>query len=238
MTRPSAVDIVLGQMKSWIADGTYKSGDRLPSEGELCAKCQVSRGTVREAMKVLSAVGIVDVKQGDGTYISKDVSSNLVLNPLLLAFQKSSWTPRQLAEFRGAIEHSVAELIVHNATDREIQSLRSYNDALHRAVEEGKTADVQLQLDLAFHKQMGMLTHNVLLEILYNRVLDFFFEDTERGYRESHQMGELSVRLHDDICSSLENRDLDGACKEIDLAMENHVTPIDENYSKMQGGRS
>jgi len=229
MPRPSAVDLVINQVKDWITDGTYKSGDRLPPEGDICSICNVSRGPVREAMKVLSAVGLVEVKQGDGTYITKDEGTGVLLDPLLLSFQKSYWNKQELAEFRGAIEHSVVELIIKKASDEELKNLRAINYELVIAVETQKSRDEMVDIDLRFHKKMGELTHNVFVFILYSRLLEFLFKDVSLTYKKSASMGSLSAKMHGNICAALENRDLPRALREIDLAMENHVIPIEES---------
>ena len=66
----SSVDFVVNSIKELLLGKKILPGDRLPPETELCRLLSVSRGSVREAMKVLSALGIVEVKRGDGTYVS------------------------------------------------------------------------------------------------------------------------------------------------------------------------
>lgn len=234
MARPSAVDIVINRIKEWISEGAYKSGDKLPPEGDICKVCSVSRGSVREAVKVLSAVGLIEVKRGDGTYISKDEVGEDVLNPLQLSFQKTTWNKEELAEFRGAIEHSIVELIIKKATGEEIEELKAANNFLREAVEKMLPIKDQVTLDMAFHKKMGSITHNKLISILYSNVLEFFFKDTERLYLENVEMGRLSVRLHDAMLDSLSKRNLKKAISEVDLAMENHVASLSSQMEKIE----
>src|SRR6056297_1598946 len=80
--RESAVDLVINTIKKLIINKKLQPGDRLPSEMELANSFDVSRGSIREAMKILSAFGIVEIKRGDGTYISDSFNKD-IFDPLL-----------------------------------------------------------------------------------------------------------------------------------------------------------
>lgn len=67
--RESAVDLVVNSIKQLLMERTLKPGDKLPSELEISEELRVSRGSVREAMKILSAFGLVDIRVGNGTYV-------------------------------------------------------------------------------------------------------------------------------------------------------------------------
>ncbi len=226
MAQISAVDIVINQVRSWIMDNTYKSGDKLPSEGEICAICQVSRGPVREAMKVLSTIGLVHVRQGDGTYISDDEASTSTINPLKLTLQKSYHSSKELVELRGFIEKDIAEMIISKADDEDLDELKLCNLELEKAVLQGSKVETMVELDMNFHKKMGAITHNVLMSIIYSNILDFIKEDTYRLYVQSSDMGPLSVKMHDNICKALKSRNLDRVVNEIQIAMQNHVMDV------------
>ncbi len=235
MAQISAVDIVINQVRSWIMDNTYKSGDKLPSEGEICSICQVSRGPVREAMKVLSTIGIVHVRQGDGTYISEDeATASSLINPLKLTLQKSYYSSKELVELRGFIENDIAEMIISKATDADLDELKLCNLELERAVINKSKVETMVDLDMNFHKKMGAITHNVLMSIIYSNMLDFIREDTLRLYGQSADMGPLSVKMHDNICKALKSRNLDRAVKEIQIAMQNHVIDVGTALSEYE----
>ena len=95
--RKSAVDSVIETIRNLLLTKQLKRGDRLPNEIELTKKLSTSRGSIREAMKILSSFGIVEIKRGDGTYISHSTSNRLFDH---LVFQmilsdtdkKSSWS--------------------------------------------------------------------------------------------------------------------------------------------------
>ena len=84
LTRPKAVEDIVETFKQAIIHGDLQPGQRLPSEAELSQQLGVGRGTVREAMKMLEALGVVNIKRGDGTYIT-DKPSPTLLSPLMFA---------------------------------------------------------------------------------------------------------------------------------------------------------
>ena len=83
--RESAVDLVVNNIKQLLIEKKLKPGDRLPSELEISEGMNVSRGSVREAMKILSAFGLVDIKIGNGTYVC-ETPGNSLMDSLLFSF--------------------------------------------------------------------------------------------------------------------------------------------------------
>ena len=88
-------------------------GQKIPSEAQISEGLGVSRGSVREAMKVLSAYGVVEIKPGDGTYIAH-YSKGSSVNPLLFDFLLYGPDLYELTEFRDAIEITIIEVIIKN----------------------------------------------------------------------------------------------------------------------------
>ena len=84
-TQSSAVDFVIDSFRDALVNKRLAPGDRIPSENELATAMQVSRSTVREAMKVLSAYGIIEIVRGNGTYISKS-DENISMDAILFGF--------------------------------------------------------------------------------------------------------------------------------------------------------
>ncbi len=113
-TKVSAVDTVINQIKQLLIDKKLKPGEKLPSEMEICEGLGISRGSVREAMKILSALGIVEIKVGNGTFISEKPNSNMI-DSLLFSFLISNPDISEMSEFRKLIELDIVELIIKNA---------------------------------------------------------------------------------------------------------------------------
>ena len=108
--KESAVDIVVNNIKKLILDKELKPGDKLPTETELASALEVSRGSVREAMKILSAFGIIEVKVGSGTYISNRMS-NKMADSFIFSFIAANPDINQFVEFRKVMENDIMERI-------------------------------------------------------------------------------------------------------------------------------
>ena len=89
--RESAVDIVVNSIKQLLMERRLKPGDKLPNELEISEGLGVSRGSVREAMKILSAFGLVDIRVGNGTYVC-ETPGNELIDSLLFSFFAVSYT--------------------------------------------------------------------------------------------------------------------------------------------------
>ena len=135
-SRPTAssVDFVVDSIKELLLGKKVFPGDRLPPETELCRLLSVSRGSVREAMKILSALGIVEVKRGDGTYISTG-SGEVMFDPLLFSLIVSQPAFAELKELRRMkrqyerlkIEHDLLKKAIAFTSDRKAKSSPSSN---------------------------------------------------------------------------------------------------------------
>jgi len=103
--RGSAVDLVINGIKQMVVTGRVRPGDRLPTEMELAASLSVSRGSVREAMKILSAFGIVDIIRGDGTYVATSMRKTF-FGPLFFSLIASKGDAERLVELREMVDRS------------------------------------------------------------------------------------------------------------------------------------
>ncbi|MEM7798299.1 MAG: GntR family transcriptional regulator, partial [Chloroflexota bacterium] len=107
--RPNAVNDVIEAIQQALQSGQLQPNERLPSETRLGEQLGVGRGTIREAMKMLKAMGVVEVRQGDGTYISNRISPN-VINPMLFAILLEAENIEILYEFRRMIDIGYCEM--------------------------------------------------------------------------------------------------------------------------------
>ena len=118
----SAVDRVLNVFKEALITGRLVPGDRLPSEIELSRSLSISRGSIREAMKILAAFGIVEIRRGDGTYITKS-DHKVIFDPLLFSLILSNANVKELVELRELMGFAIVRLIIENAGEAELHSI-------------------------------------------------------------------------------------------------------------------
>ena len=189
-TRISAVDTVIEKIKSLLIEKRLKPGDLIPSETVLAEQLGVSRGSIREAMKILSAYGIIDIRRGAGTYIS-DSSNKKIFDPLLFKILVSDADYNELIEIRELMEKGVVDLIIKNGTDKDLERLKE----CMREFDEAETADHKDRLradsmDLKYHRLMGEATHNAIVQNIYDFVIDLFAPtiNSDLGYEEHRNM--------------------------------------------------
>ena len=120
---------VIQQIKDMIADGTLKSGDKLPTERELVEKFNVSRASIREALRSLESIGIVESKQGEGNFIGRNIE-NILYEPLSILFMLRNNTSQEIFELRMAIEIETADLAAKKLNFKELQDLKLLIDKI------------------------------------------------------------------------------------------------------------
>ena len=107
----SNVDLVIERIKTLLIEQKLKPGDLLPSEHTLSESIGVSRGTIREAMKILSAFGIVEIRRGDGTYIATSANRK-IFDPLIFSLIITNSDSEELIQLREMMEVGVIDLII------------------------------------------------------------------------------------------------------------------------------
>ncbi|MFC6297820.1 FCD domain-containing protein [Pseudomonas sp. CCM 7893] len=159
LIKRSLVDQALEQLRQRITEGKWAIGERLPTEPELSAELGISRNTVREAMRVLAFSGLIEIRQGDGSYLRS------MTDPLGAMKALSHCTLAQAQETRQIIETEAIGLAALRRTDEDLQALR---EALKTSGEHYH-GDLEhyISCDLVFHKRLVDAAHNPALSELY-----------------------------------------------------------------------
>lgn len=180
ITRESVSSSIFKMIIDSILDGHLRPGDKLPTENEFVEKLGVGRNSVREALKVLSFLGIVIIKRGTGTYVSTAMSSS-VLEPLILSLALDQQSPHDLIELRLLIEMGVAELVIDKASDEDIAKIEEANHKLRRAAEENiHEHNVLRDIDLNIHFTMFQITNNPFIEKMARAIYKMFAASIEK----------------------------------------------------------
>jgi len=218
--KESAVDFVINNIKKLLLSKELRPGDLLPSEMELAAKFNVSRGSIREAMKILSAFGIVKIRRGDGTYVSDSIQK-VVLDPFLFNLILSNADTREMVELRELMEVEIIKLIIKNASDADLKYIENIHHEMRELLENNgniQSKDLVLQ-DFKFHVALGRATRNILVEKIYEFILELFVPFIEKTY-DYEKNGSNAHRLHEDIINALKARDLEQALTAIQRSIE------------------
>ena len=163
VTRPAAAGVLaLEQLVEMITSGEFGSGDRLPTERDLSHRLGFSRGTLREAIRSLELVGVLDSRQGDGTYVQQ-LDSGLVLGATGFVSQLfGDEDVLEMFEVRAVLESAAASLAASRSTPEALEQLRCTVDGMLAAV----TPEAYVEADIAFHSLIGTLAGNKLLAAL------------------------------------------------------------------------
>lgn len=204
--RESAVDMVVNSIKQLLVERKLKPGDRLPSEQEISEGMGVSRGSVREAMKILSAFGLVDIRVGNGTYIC-DTPGTKLMDSLLFGFFISNPDEQNLYELRCYLETDVLELILNHYDENAMERLelqKNLNE-LEQLLKKGASLKEIEENDISFHHLLGICTKNPLLEQIYNIVIDFMEPSISNTHKKQH--GEYSYQIHSQFMEVINNHE-------------------------------
>ncbi|GAA4052808.1 FadR/GntR family transcriptional regulator [Nonomuraea sp. NPDC050663] len=159
--RASLVDQVIDQLKEQITSGSWAMNRKIPTETVLAEQLGVGRNTVREAVRALTHAGLLECRQGDGTYVrATSELSGAMLRRLRQAEQL------EILEVRRALEVESARLAATRRNDDDIVRIEAALSARDRAWESG-TAEEFVEADLAFHMAVVHATHNLVLIDLY-----------------------------------------------------------------------
>jgi GntR family transcriptional repressor for pyruvate dehydrogenase complex len=207
----SAVDSVIDYVKKQLIEKKLLPGQKILGENELAEGLGIGRGTVREAMKILSAFGVVDVRSGDGTYICES-SEGARLNPLIFDFILYGPDKKELSQFRRVIEVSVVELIILNKekNGEERRFLEQNVEELRALSETGGPVEVFAGNDIAFHRLLGKASYNHLARKVYDFVIDFL-EPTITATHKMQHNGASALSVHKLIIESIQTNDLSKA---------------------------
>ncbi|THA66703.1 FadR family transcriptional regulator [Streptomyces sp. A0642] len=159
--RSALADQVIAQLRNQITSGEWPVGSRIPTEPELVEQLGVARNTVREAVRALAHNGLLDIRQGSGTYV---VAVSELAGVMHRRF--ASADPRHVAELRSTLESSAARLAAARRTERDLKQL----DALLRRREEtwaAGDAEAFVAADATLHLAVVAASHNEVLTGLY-----------------------------------------------------------------------
>jgi GntR family transcriptional regulator, transcriptional repressor for pyruvate dehydrogenase complex len=203
-------DSVVSQIKKSIISGTYRPGDKLPSEKELMEIFNVSRGSLREALRALEQFGFIVVKAGasGGAYVTGEGMKSLAnrLYDIMLMEQVSF---EEILQVRQLIEPGMARLAAENRTDENISELEDLNLARETAIKAGK---IHIIVNIDFHQALAKATKNKMVCLLIDAIALIFSTEFKR-ISLSLRDHQAILKSHKIITKYIKNRDAENAIK-------------------------
>lgn len=203
--RTRLYESVFKQILDLIKDGSLKPGDRLPTERDLSAKLNVSRTSIREALRALEMMGYIDTRvgTGGGTFI-KEVTIDNIINPLtrLLNSYKKKEFILELIEVRIIFETATAKLAARRCDEDDLRNIQESMDFMDSEIRKG---GIGLSGDNRFHIAVARATHNdVLLKI--GNMLEGLLDDSRRTTLEIPGIPGESLEDHCRIFNAIKKR--------------------------------
>jgi GntR family transcriptional repressor for pyruvate dehydrogenase complex len=168
---------IVRQVRAMINEGRLKSGDRLPPERELAEKFVVSRTSVREALRALESLGLVEIRAGEGTFV-REVSVERLVQPLATVVASQREAIAELFEARRLLEPAIAALAAVRATPEERHEMERILDDQAKEVDAGGTGIAQ---DARFHAAIGTAAHNRAITRIVNAIMDLLAQSREES---------------------------------------------------------
>lgn len=200
---------IVEQVKLLMRQGRLKPGDRLPSERELCERFGVSRVTVREALRVLEAGGLVDIRVGarGGAFVTSPTSQQ-VGEGLADLLNLSPLTARDVTEARQVFELGIVPMVVERATDEDIADLREMLRIHREALDSG---DYEMAMSAEFHVRIAASTHNPAIEMLVQSFHGPLLMSLLTAKELAPLMGQRGAEEHAAIVDAIAARDVERA---------------------------
>lgn len=208
----SQTDVVVQSIRQMIIDGRLRRGDRLPIERDLAAALGVSRNPLREGVRALSIMGVLETRQGDGTYVTK-LDPSMLLAPMgfVVDLQDGTGT-HHLHVVRRILETEAAALAARDIT---IERLAAAADLLHRTEAElalpEPDHETVIENDIAFHRIIADAAANPVLSALIDALGGRTMRDRLRRSVAEPGADETAHREHLSILAALTSHDPDRA---------------------------
>ena len=199
----SKCDMITEELIKLIANKTYRPGDKLPTEPELVETFGVSRVTVRESLKTLSSMGIISIRQGEGTFVNT-FNLNSMMKPLYSFMVVSDLDAGALYDARLYVEAGTAALAAKNCRG-EMTQIRNVLDKMRVAID-NEDKELFALLDWEFHCAIGEASGNDVLLNAYLMIRDIvkiYIKKTIFDY----DVMERSHRYHRNILEAIEGND-------------------------------
>lgn len=213
--------MIVEAIEEMIIAENIQPGDKLPSETALAKRLEVSRTSVREAVRTLEIQGRVSVQQGKGIFLSETIAG---------WFQRHQESIEELFDVRILVESHAASRAARVITDKDLEEFERIHQAYERAILD-KNITEAIELDKAFHHKIAVLSGNSTLK----QIMETIVSELTKGWICSLQVPERhnsTVVEHREILNALGARNMDRASSKMEAHLGNALHDIENYYEK------
>jgi GntR family transcriptional repressor for pyruvate dehydrogenase complex len=214
---------VAHQIQGLIRDGLLKPGDKLPPERELAETFQVSRSSLRDAIRSLEVMGMLEPRQGEGTVIC-EITANSLVNPLATMLLRKRELVSELIDLRRIIEPPLAARAATHVTTEELNYME---DILERQLAKVNRGELAVEEDTEFHYAIASAAKNSVVLKVLDVFMDLLRESRERSLQVKGRLAK-SFAGHQRILNAIRRHDATTA----EAAMRRHIEEIGEIVMK------
>jgi len=216
ITRESVSEMVAKRILEMVTSRALKPGDQLPPERELAKLLDVSRPSVREAIRGLSILGVVRSRQGGGAFIS-ELDGDALLGPIRFFLELEDLNVRDLYDARALIEGDVARRAAKNMPDADLEALENMLDGHAATISDPQAFRVA---DLRFHEAIWTGSGNAFLKRI-GESLNAIGLEFRRRASENPNVLRQSLKDHRALVDALKARDPQAAAQAAEMHMQN-----------------
>ncbi len=231
MEKKKISDRIADQLQTIIAESGLKTGEKLPSERMLAERLGVSRPSVREAIRILSSKGIIESKQGGGTYVVQSVAS-VITDPLLDLMQEKSEFRFDIFEVRHALDGLAAYFAALRATEQDRQIIREKYDEMVRLHSTRDNPVEAAAADAAFHLAVTEASHNLALLTITRSLFKVLQHSIKNNLDKLYTIPRITERLTDQH-QKLMVAVLHGDPAEARIAAHEHLVYVEESLQEI-----
>ncbi|GAC1321023.1 MAG: FadR/GntR family transcriptional regulator [Chloroflexota bacterium] len=208
---------IIEQIRTLISEGRWGPGAQLPAERELAERLRVSRTSVREALRILEMQGVLETRQGGGTFV-RTTDMEALVAPLANAILQGRRELAQILEVRELLEPGIARAAAQRATPDHILELERLVEQQRDCVRRG---DSFVDADTAFHNTLAVAADNPILDRLHAIILDLLRE-SRQSYLYTADRPQKSLRGHEAILAAITSHNPNAAWR----ASLNHISEV------------
>ncbi|OFX14053.1 MAG: hypothetical protein A2Z18_06830 [Armatimonadetes bacterium RBG_16_58_9] len=219
LKRRNLYEYVIEQVKAHIADNDLRPGDRLPTENELAEKLEVSRSSVREAMKALQVMGVVSTRPRIGCVV-RALDMKALAEHLSFRFEVDQASLYELLEARQLLETAVMPLVIERATEDHFAKMEESLRLHKQQIDEGATG---VDADIGFHEALFEAAGNKVLQG-FSEIIKEFFTGLRRLRLASRQLALETLAEHNAIYRAIRSGNVDDAREEMCKHLQRYLT--------------
>ncbi|MCL2803989.1 MAG: FadR family transcriptional regulator [Micrococcales bacterium] len=216
--RVGLIDQVAARMRAQIVSGAWPVGSRIPTEPELVHLSGVGRNTIREAVQSLVHAGLLERRQGSGTYVISTSELPTAINRHIAGARQ-----RDVLEVRQALEMIAAALAASRRTSSQLEQARQLLGQRAAAVVNGDL-EAMVETDLSLHLHIADMAHNEVLAELYGSVLDAVKANVRFNFQHQDEDGPF----HEKLVEAIAKRDTDAAARRTQHYLQTFIDVLPE----------